>query len=193
MRSLLEWIIALFTRPARAEPVAGLLTLPISPVDFDQLVATPALALLPTKMDTPEARVMMLAICLQESALAHRWQVVDLKRPDVMGPARGLAQFERGGGVYGVINHQASREYAKVVCEARGIPATVGAVYDALSHDDVLAAAFARLLLWTDPRALPHVDDANSAWGYYIRNWRPGKRRPSAWPVNHAIAARTIV
>ena len=48
----------------------------------------------------------------------------------------------------------------------------------ALEHDDVLAAAFGRLLLWTDPRAPPAVGDESGAWALYLRCWRPGKPRP---------------
>ena len=44
-----------------------------------------AFALLPTRMDSPEARALVTAICLQESALKHRRQIG--------GPARGLAPF----------------------------------------------------------------------------------------------------
>lgn len=36
----------------------------------------PALALLPATMDTPEARIMLLAIGLQESRFEHRRQLV---------------------------------------------------------------------------------------------------------------------
>jgi len=43
----------------------------------------PALAILPAKMDTPQARVMLLAIGLQESEFAHRRQMGN-------GPARGF-------------------------------------------------------------------------------------------------------
>ena len=58
----------------------------------------PGMALLPDRMDTPEARVMMLAIGLQESRFVHRRQI--------KGPARGFWQFEQGGGVIGVVSRQ---------------------------------------------------------------------------------------
>ena len=53
-----------------------------------------AFALLPPAMDTPDARVLLLAIGLQESKFSHRLQIG--------GPARGYWQFEQGGGVRGV-------------------------------------------------------------------------------------------
>lgn len=134
----------------------------------------PGLAMLPSRMDTPEARVLMLAISGQEADFRHRWQVFDRARPEAMGAARGLFQFERGGGVRGVLTHERSRSYAADVCAERGVKPTMDAVYQALHADDVLAGAFARLLLWTDPRPLPAVGDVEAAWQTYLRNWRPG-------------------
>lgn len=134
----------------------------------------PAFSLLPAKMDTKEARCMMLAIGLQESRFQHRQQIG--------GPARGFWQFEKGGGVKGVIRHDTTRELAQAVCRARGVPATTDAVYTALDQDDVLAAAFARLLLWTDPKPLPALGEADQAWNLYYRTWRPGKPHPETWP-----------
>ena len=134
----------------------------------------PGLALLPSAMDTPAARVLMLAICGQEADFTHRWQVYDLKRPEARGAARGLWQFERDGAVRGVLTHERSRSYAIEVCAERGVKPTVDAVYQTLHADDVLAGAFARLLLWTDLRALPAVGEVEAAWQMYLRNWRPG-------------------
>ncbi|WP_199533145.1 hypothetical protein [Thiopseudomonas alkaliphila] len=62
-----------------------------------QTAIDPALALLPARMKSKKAVVMMLAIGLQESRFIHRRQI--------KGPARGFWQFEKGGGVYGVLNH----------------------------------------------------------------------------------------
>lgn len=132
------------------------------------------LALLPDKMDSLPAVVLMLAIAGQEADFRHRWQVVDARRPEVRGPARGLWQFERGGGVRGVLTHPASREHAYRVCRARGVEPVSAAVHPALETDDVLAAVFARLLLWTDPFRLPSVGDVEGAWQLYLRCWRPG-------------------
>ena len=134
----------------------------------------PALALLPAKMDTSAVRVMLLAIGLQESRFIHRRQIG--------GPARGFWQYEKGGGVRGVLTHASTKEHAQAVCKARGVPATADAVYDALDKDDVLAAAFARLLLWSDPKTLPALGDADAAWALYLRTWRPGKPHPETWP-----------
>lgn len=125
-----------------------------------------ALLLLPAKMTSPQAELMLLAIGLQESRLTHRRQIG--------GPARGLWQFERGGGVAGVLRHPVSRDHAVRVCDARGVAPVTELVYQRLEHDDVLAAAFARLLLYTDPSRLPGLGDEEGAWQLYLRTWRPG-------------------
>lgn len=132
-----------------------------------------ALEILPDRMDSPEARVMMAAIGLQESKFIYRKQIG--------GPAKGFWQFERNGGVRGVVNHQASCSYAVQVCAEQGVPFNTTSIYNALEFDDVLAGAFARLLLWADPHPLPDIGDAQGAWDYYIRNWRPGKPHRHTW------------
>lgn len=152
-----------------------LLKLPISIADFDQKILTPALALLPAKMDTPQARVMLITIALQESRLNARTQMGN-------GPARGLLQFEKGGGVKGVMTHSAVKGLTAHVCAVRGVPFEPYAIWTALATDDVFAAALARLLLWTDPGPLPARDDPDAGWKLYaVRVWRPGKPHPETW------------
>lgn len=145
----------------------------------------PALALLPARMDTPAARVMLLAIGLQESRFEHRRQIG--------GPARGFWQFEKGsrasrGGVWGVYLHPASKGHLAVLCKARSVACDPDAIYAALEYDDVLAAGVARLLLWTDPKALPPVGDADAGWSLYQRTWRPGRPHPQTWSALYAQA-----
>lgn len=151
----------------------------------------PALALLPDAMDTPEARVMLLAIGLQESRLVHRRQLVG-NPPRPVGPAKGLWQFERGGGCKGVVEHPASRYWMAAVCKARGVQFNATALWNALETDDVLAAAAARLLLFTDPRRLPYLGDEAEAWRLYMRVWRPGKPKRDPWPGLYAQALAFI-
>lgn len=148
---------------------------------------SPALAMLPPKMDTEAARVILLAITLQEAEGINRVQFGD-------GPAHGLWQMEEGGGVRGVMQHPMSRDFARTVCASRRLPFDRHAVWSALAHDDALAAAFARLLLWTDFHLLPKVDASDAeTWVYYERNWRPGKPRPADWPANHAAARAQVL
>jgi hypothetical protein len=151
------------------------------------LAIEPALRLLPGAMDTPEARVQLLAIGLQESRLTARRQLVG-SPPRPTGPATGLWQFERGGGVRGVLEHQASRYWMHRVCHEREVKPVAAEVWKALQHDDILAAAAARLLLFTDPRRLPALGDEAGAWQCYIRTWRPGKPHRNTWPALYAVA-----
>lgn len=139
---------------------------------------------LPARLDSPEARVMLLAIGLQESRFAHRQQIG--------GPARGLWQFERGGGIKGVLTHAASKVLAAAYCAVAGVSATPEAAYKAVGENDVLACQFARLLLLTDPRALPALGDEQGAWAYYLRNWRPGKPHPKTWAALYQQALRAV-
>jgi hypothetical protein len=140
----------------------------------------PALAVIGVK-DAPQARVMMLAIGLQESRFTARLQMD-------MGPAMGFWQFERGGGVKGVLNHTTSAAKARTLCTVRSVTPDPMSAWLALENDDVLAAGFARLLLLTDPRALPSVTDAQGAWDCYLHNWCPGKPHRDTWDAFHAQA-----
>ena len=148
-----------------------------------------ALRLLPPAMDSKEARVMLYAIGLQESRFTHRAQVID---GGGKGPARGYWQFERGGGVTGVLRHPASRFWMSSACNARNVPAQPMNVWLALETDDVLAAAAARLLLFTDPAKLPAIGEQSEALRYYLRNWRPGKPHPRTWPECYAAALKAV-
>ena len=136
-----------------------------------QSAVTPALALLPAKMDTPEARVALLTIGLEESGLLTRVQT-PRKPGGKPGPARGLVQMELAGGTAGVLNHASSKPFTLAICEARQVAPTAEAVWRRFEIDDVLNMAFGRLLLFTDPKPLPK--NPLDLWAYYIRNWRPG-------------------
>ena len=148
-----------------------------------------ALRLLPPAMDSKEARVMLYAIGLQESRFTHRAQVID---GGGKGPARGYWQFERGGGVRGVLRHPASKFWMHSVCNARNVPAQETSVWLAMETDDVLAAAAARLLLFTDPSKLPAIGEQSEALRYYLRNWRPGKPHPRTWPECYETALKAV-
>ena len=148
-----------------------------------------SLRLLPPAMDSTEARVLMYAIGLQESRFTHRAQVID---GGGKGPARGLWQFERGGGVAGVLRHPASRFWANSVCNARNVPAQPLNTWLALETDDVLAAALARLLLFTDPARLPAIGEQATSLRYYLRVWRPGKPHPETWPSCYQAAIGAV-
>lgn len=145
----------------------------------------PALLLLPARMTSPQAEVMLLAIGMQESRFTHRRQI--------RGPARSYWQAERGGGmVHGVLRHPLTRDTAVTVCDARSVQPVNEAVYVAIEHDDVLAAALARLLLWTDPAKLPALGKSADAWDLYIRTWRPGKPHRQTWDALYAQALEAV-
>lgn len=136
------------------------------------------------KLASPEAVVMLLAIGLQESRFEHRRQIG--------GPARGFWQFECGGGVRGVMTHGMSRDHAIHLCELRNVKFEAQAIYEALERDDVLAAGFARLLLWTDRKSLPRIGDVDAAWDLYYRTWRPGKPHRITWNALYAQAVEAV-
>ncbi len=160
-----------------------------------QAVARPAvdaaLALLPPQMNRPEAVVMLYAIGLQESRFSARRQLVG-SPPTPTGPAAGFWQFEQGGGCRGVVQHNASRYWMSLVCQARGVEFTSRALWLALQKDDVLAAAAARLLLFTDPKRLPEIGDAPAAWDLYTRVWRPGKPHRHTWDEFYDAAVSAV-
>ncbi|CAB3918702.1 hypothetical protein [Achromobacter mucicolens] len=153
----------------------------------------PALAQLPNEMDTPEARIMLLAIGLQESRFEHRRQLVG-SPPRPAGPGKSFWQAEQGGGmVHGVRLHSATRAAAAHLYLARGVPARDAAIWNAIENDDVLAAGLARLLLWSDPGRLPAIGDEQGAWNFYLRTWRPGKPHAQTWPALYARAAAEVI
>lgn len=157
-----------------------------------------ALMLLPAKMTSPQAELMLLAIGLQESELKYR-------RQHGNGPARSLWQGEQGGGmVAGLLgfHNQDVQDLARGLCAVRGVPAQPRAVWEAIEHDDVLAAGLARLLIFTDPARLPGFGDEEGAWQLYLRTWRPGaftrgtaaKRAElrQKWAKNYAQALEVV-
>lgn len=166
--------------------------------DYLKNAVLEALSLLPEKMDTPDARLALYAISKQESPDGDRRQIIKKDGKLVpLGPAKGLWQFERGGGCVGVINHPASRAHMQRICKGRGVDFTSAALWNALEFDDVLAAAAARLLLYTDPRPLPKRGDVEGLWTVYTEVWRPGAlaRQPeelrAKWTLSYkqALAA----
>lgn len=153
-------------------------------------VVSPAMALLPARMDSDRVRVLLLAIGLQESRFQFRRQMGN-------GPARGFWQFEQGAtassGVRGVFNHALTGDMLRRVAVQRGIQPTATAIWAALEADDVLACVTARLLIYTDGPPLPALGDSDGAWRLYAdRCWRPGKPHPETWPANYAAALQAV-
>lgn len=128
---------------------------------------TRACELLPPNMNTPQARLVIAAIGYVESDFTH-WRQVG-------GPAHGFWQFERDGGVRGVMNHAHTRKMAMDVCAGCRVPWDRMTIYDALVYNDPLSCAFARLLLYTLPDPLPAIGDSAETRRQYLEAWRPGK------------------
>lgn len=129
-------------------------------------VVVPVLCWMGAKYATAPAVAMLLAIARVESDCCARKQM--------MGPARGLWQFERQGGVAGV-----RRAAPEVWAMARvwGLPDEPWEAHQALAVADIPACILARGLLWTlsDPLpALAHAD-ADEAYRQYLSAWRPGR------------------
>jgi len=156
----------------------------MTPRTIQTLALSPALTLLPQMMQAREARVMLIAIALQESALRHRHQVG--------GAAHGFWQFESRGGTRGVLRHRATRHYALSLLDVLVYSPKTShkTVHKLLEHNDVLAAGFARLLLWTLPDALP--THAAEGWEQYLEAWRPGRPHPGTWPANWRAAEESV-
>lgn len=143
-----------------------------------ELAILPALRFLGDAYADPKPVRLMRSIAIHESGLT--------KRAQIGGPARGWWQFERSG-VAGVLSHHGSRDQARHLCDLLGYVPDVHIVHTAVEHNDILAAGFARLALWVDPMPIP--DDADAAYLYYLRTWRPGIHRPHDWPKSWAKGA----
>lgn len=144
--------------------------------------------ILPPQMHTPRATAMLLAVGCQESGFKYR-------RQHHNGPARGFWQFEEGG-VRSVLSHHRSAEAIAralhTLCYGGVQAALVEPIHAALEHNDILAACFARCLLWTDLRPLPGPNDHELGWQIYLDTWRPGRPRPQSWEGNYLVAWRIV-
>lgn len=140
-----------------------------------------ALALLPEAMRDKASVGPLMAIAWQESRCQHRRQIVIVAGETKPGPAAGFWQFEELGAVKGVLSHAATSTPARDLLAALGYPRdlTVRHVWERIEHNDVLAAGFARLLLWTLPQALPTTQ--SDGWLQYYAAWRPGRPHPETW------------
>lgn len=131
-----------------------------------------------------QAEVMLLSIAAQESALRHRQQI--------NGPARGFWQFERGGGLAGVLGHHRTSPMATAFIESIGLKPDLYALWDILPYSELLQVGLARLLLWSDNAPLPAIGDKDTAWDLYLRVWRPGKPHRGRWDAAYDGAVELV-
>lgn len=151
----------------------------MAPLDYiGRIVIPAAMAMLPSEMDSAEARAELIAIGLQESRFQHRRQV--------QGPALSFWQAESGGGFRGILSHPATGERAREILRAMAYGEPDEGDFAAIEHNDILACIGARLLLWTHPGPLPR--NAADGWAYYLATWRPGRPRRETWADNYAAA-----
>lgn len=141
-------------------------------------------SLLPAKLDSTEAKAMLMAIAMQESRLDARRQIG--------GPARGFWQFEFNG-IKGVLNHKASKPIIHDVLDRLDYDHAPDTSYTAIEHNDVLAFSYARCLLWTLPQPLPLRGESEEGWEQYISAWRPGKPHRQTWDAFFAQAWKAVV
>ncbi|MEO5811539.1 MAG: hypothetical protein ABIU96_03885 [Rhodanobacter sp.] len=161
------------------------LALPILPSTALTRIIDPALAMLPAKLGGDAARVLLLAIALQESGLRRRMQPGE-------DAARGLWPFAQDGVVRKLLMHPSTCDVAAALCACCGVDASAGGVYSCLVADDLLSCGFARLNLYTDAAPLPAPDNSMGAWACYVRVWTPDKPRPRDWVDNYATAMSAL-
>lgn len=157
------------------------------------------LALLPEPLRTIDAKVQLYATSVQENPTRAPRQLIKKDgKLQPIGPAAGDYQFEKTGGIRGLVNFKSARlqQMLSEVCKARKVAVNVDALFDAIQVDPVLAAALARLLYFTDAAVLPKAGAEQYAWGVYLRTWRPGayERDPEGlrakWSRSYAEAMK---
>lgn len=137
---------------------------------------------------SPHAARFVLAIALQETGLRNRRQVV--AGGAEAGPAASFWQFEQGGGCKGVLTHASAAPRMKAICDAYNVQATPAGLWEAMRYQDIVAAAAARLLVFTLPGALPATEA--EGWAQYLAAWRPGKPHPEKWAECWRVATETV-
>lgn len=162
-----------------------LLPLPLTPQQLLVHVIRPAWLALPAKMRGTKAEVQAIATGLQETRLNARRQMGN-------GPARGLTQFEKGGGVRECVRNPVVTQYTEACAALARVPFTEDGVWAGLEFDDELAMQLTRLNYWRSPRQLPELGDADGAWKLYNAVWAPGKPRPETWADNYAAAWEAV-
>ena len=163
----------------------------MTPETLRDLIFPAAFPLLPPKMDTVQARAMLIAIALQESRLVHRAQLVGGAAEwwhSIDPPAHGYYQFEVVS-IRLLLQHVVARPLLIPALSALDYPLDApGLIHEAIRNNDMLATVFARVLLYTVPESLPEEHEADRGLEQYLWAWRPGKPRPGTWPANWRLA-----
>lgn len=138
--------------------------------DFHRLSLNPGLSLLPDHMDSINARRLLVATALQESALMYRTQI--------KGPARGYWQFEAPV-IRLLLKHNMTAASLRDACLRLDVLPDQDAIHEAIRYNDVLACALARLNYYWYPKQIP--SDIVGLWQYYIDVWKPGRPHRGRW------------
>lgn len=138
---------------------------------------------LPGKMQSQNAHAEILAAGLQESEFNARVQGGG-------GPAHGLFQFEKNGGVAEVLDAPDTAAMLAPILKIMCYKPNRDEIYQAIVHNDVLAVILARCILWHVPGMLAGPTQPDKGYQQYLRAWRPGKPGPDRWPANFAEAWR---
>jgi len=128
-----------------------------------------------------QATDLLMSIAANES-LGSKFLDQHVSHKDVPGPAFGPFQFERP--TITLVNNAVAkgerspktsddlkRSYRTFQTNFMLQPQTAEILHVHLDK----AVAYARLLLWFDPSALPDVGNLKAQYDTYIRVWRPGK------------------
>lgn len=148
----------------------------MTPAIILQAIIRPALLLLPTVMASREAERMLLAISIYETGLESR------------SPVGGWWDLDEAGYV---LRHPETSGYASQACRTLAIDPVEKDAKLVLRFNDVLAAVFARLLLWTLSAPLPGARNQRGAWDQYVEAWRPRRLRGEQWPLAWEEARQT--
>ena len=137
---------------------------------------------------SPQAARFLLAIAIQESGLRARRQIVSGGAE--AGPAVSYWQGEVTGGMILTLKHFRVGPWMKAICEAYNVQPTPAGLWEAMRYQDIVAAAAARLLVYTLPFALATTQD--EGWAQYLSAWRPGRPHPETWPAAWKLATETV-
>ena len=113
-----------------------------------------------------------------------------------------LGQRDKAAKASTDLTHSATKAPLQAACQKLGVPFDRNTIWLSLEHNDDLAVVCARLLLYSDPKPLPDVNDVEGMWQYYLRNWRPGaydrgspayrQELRKKWATHHAQAVKEV-
>ena len=150
---------------------------------IDDGLATMAAVIGPAPDRSDAARVLIHAICGQESD--HRFRLQQ------GGPARFYAMFEIEA-VVNLMQHQRTATWIQAVCASLDIPSDAKTIHQAMAWNDPIGITLTRMNLYLRPVPLPAVGDQTGAWQFYLKTWAPGKPDESRWPAYYHAAMTAV-